>query len=196
MRTRQQLNRFLPFVRNANSVADAATFKFKRSSESDGGRLVSIIGETPKTQVPGLQLRPTAARKRTGTRKDVTGFYLDNGIFNFWNYRGTRESDTLELGSTGTIITKGLGGIFKMGKDSAPDKFVFTNTINVARQSEIFGRPISRYNHLAGVKIYDFGKEDVINIQGDVYRWKDINKRDGTIPGIEPARLQVYTQTY
>lgn len=187
--------RFLPFLPKASQIEGQVTVRFQRRTPAGQERWVSITGAGPAEQVRNLVLRPTPVRKRTrGGLDDVTGFYLDRGIFNNWRFQGTRGSDALFLGPQGHIITKGLGGLFNMGRDNVRDEFTFTNTINVQRISAIFGRPISALNHLSGVKITNFGQEDVITLQGKTFTWNDVDKSTGTIPGVEASRLQISFQ--
>lgn len=187
--------RILPFLPNFDQVQGSASLRFQRNTPAGEERWVSITGPGPADAVNNLVFRPTPSNKRTrGGMDDITGFFLDRGIFNNWRFQGTRSRDSLTLGSQGHIITKGLGGVFNMGRDNVRDQFTFTNTINVERISQIFGRPISPLNHLSGVKIVNFGKEDIINLQGKIYTWDDVNKTTGTLPGVEASRLQITLQ--
>lgn len=156
---------------------------------------VNISTSDPADRLTGLNLKTDSPFFRNRNPRSVSGFYFDKGIFTNWRVKGSNGPDSVIFGPQGHIITKGLGGVFNMGRDRAQDIFTFTNTINVERISRIFGRPVSPLNHLAGVKITNFGREDIINLQGKIYRWEDVNKSTGALPGVEPSRISVSLST-
>lgn len=163
-------------------------------STTRGGRLFTIKTPDPGTHYRSFVMDTTRQSKRLKNGTDIVGYFLDRGIFTGWKFNGTRGNDKLIFGSQGHIITKGVGGVVNFGRDNARDVFKFTNTINVERISAIFGRPISPLNHLAGVTINNFGRNDLINLQGKIYRFKDV-RSDGSLPGVEINRIRVNLQS-
>ena len=120
---------------------------------------------------------------------------FDRGVFSMWTIQGTKGADVVKFGSQGTVINKRRGGTFDMGRDSAPDRFVFTNVINVAacsaKHPEIPGgcHPL---NHLQKVTIRNFGREDVVELQGRTYTYGQL--RGDAFPGVPVERLRVEAQ--
>lgn len=157
------------------------------------GQLQTIKLRNPVDHYSSFVMETTGKSKRLRDGSDTIGFMLDVGIFTNWSFKGTRGVDRLIMGSQAVIVTKGRGGTINFGRDNVRDVFKFTNTINVKRISAIFGRPVSRYNHLAGVTINNFGRRDRIVIQGTAYGLEDV-QADGTLPGIEASRLKVNLQ--
>jgi hypothetical protein len=138
----------------------------------------------------GLVMRTATPRERSADpRKSVTGYYLDRGIFTRWRFDGSKGADTLEFGPQGHIISKQSGGVVDFKRDTAPDRFTFTNRIDVAKCSEKHGIQCHPLNHLQRVVIRNFGREDVIDLQGRIYRYADV--KGGVLPGVPVDRLRV-----
>lgn len=154
------------------------------------GVVLQIRTAGPGDHLSGLRMKTASPRKRQADpRKAVTGFYLDRGIFTRWRFIGSKGSDTLEFGPQGHIISKQSGGIVDFKRDSAPDRFVFTNRIDVAKCSEKHGFPCHPLNHLQRVVIKNFGPEDQIILQGRIYRHSDV--QNGQLAGVPVDRLRV-----
>ena len=156
-----------------------------------GSVVLQIQTAAPADHLTGLRMKTASeAKRRNDPRKAVTGFYLDRGIFTRWRFEGSKGPDTLEFGPQGHIITKGSGGIVDFKKDTAPDRFTFTNRIDVEKCSEKHGIVCHPLNHLQRVVVKNFGKEDIIDLQGRIYRLKDV-RADGTLADVPPDRLRV-----
>jgi hypothetical protein len=152
--------------------------------------VLQIRASDPGAHLTGLVMRTATPRERSvDSRKSVTGYLLDRGIFTRWRFDGSKGADTLEFGPQGHIISKQSGGIVDFKRDSAPDRFTFTNRIDVAKCSEKHGFPCHPLNHLQQVVIKNFGREDQIVLQGRVYRFADV--RNGVIQGVPADRLRV-----
>lgn len=143
------------------------------------GRL-SIRLATPTTHLMGFKVR---------MGNGVRSVLLDRGVFSGWTIQGTKGSDVVRFGSTGTIINRRRGGVFDMGNDRERDRFVFTNVINVPACSEKHGYPCHPLNHLQQVTLRNFGPEDEAILQGRTYRYADL--RGGAFPGVPVTRLRV-----
>lgn len=149
------------------------------------GRLAIRLGR-PTDHLMGMRIR-----MGQGIRKVM----LDRGVYSMWQVDGTSGADVLQFGPQGTIINRRNGGTFDMGRDSAPDRFVFTNTINVAacsaKHPELKGgcHPL---NHLQQVTIKNFGPEDRVILQGKTYTYRDL--RGNAFPGVPETRLRVEAQ--
>ena len=150
--------------------------------------IIDIATSKPDNHFRAFTLKTSSVRERLDEVDFVTGFYLDKGIFTGWRFRGTRGSDSLEFGQQGHIFSKGTTGIVNFGKDDQKDMFTFANQIDVPKCSEKHSFTCSRYNHLSNVKIINFGREDILNIQGDIYRFADV--KNG-LPGDLASRLSV-----
>ena len=154
------------------------------------GVVLQIRTAAPADHLTGLVMRTAGEiKRRNDPRKAVTGFYLDRGIFTRWRFNGSKGPDTLEFGPQGHIISKQSGGVVDFKVDSAPDRFTFTNRIDVAKCSEKHGFQCHPLNHLQRVVIKNFGREDVIDLQGKLYRYSDV--RGGALPGVPVDRLRV-----
>jgi hypothetical protein len=157
---------------------------------TDGARVLAIRTAAPADHLTGLVMKTAGTNKRQNDpRGSVTGYYLDRGIFTRWRFVGSNAADTLEFGPQGHIISKQSGGVVDFGNDQAPDRFTFTNRIDVAKCSEKHGFPCHPLNHLQRVLIKNFGPQDTINLQGKIYRYGSI--RNGVIDGVPPDRLRV-----
>jgi hypothetical protein len=155
-----------------------------------GGVVPQIRTATPSTHLAGLVMRTASPKQRSADPKNaVTGYVLDRGIFTSWRFQGSTGPDTLTFGSQGVIISKRRGGVVDFGKDQAPDRFIFTNRIDVARCSEKHGIQCHPLNHLQRVVVRNFGPEDQIVLQGRVYRSSEV--RNGALPGVPVERLRV-----
>lgn len=144
----------------------------------------------PADHLTGLVMRTASPRERQANpRQAVTGFYLDRGIFTRWRFDGSKGPDTLEFGPQGHIISKQSGGVVDFKRDTAPDRFTFTNRIDVAKCSEKHGFQCHPLNHLQRVVIKNFGREDTINLQGKIYRYADV--KGGVLAGVPVDRLRV-----
>lgn len=154
------------------------------------GVVLRIQTAAPADHLTGLVMRTAGVRdRRDQPRTSVTGFYLDRGIFTRWRFLGSKGADTLEFGPQGHIISKQSGGVVDFRRDTAPDRFTFTNRIDVAKCSEKHGFPCHPLNHLQRVVIKNFGREDVIDLQGKLYRYSDV--KGGALPGVPVDRLRV-----
>jgi hypothetical protein len=154
------------------------------------GVVLQIRTSNPGDHLSGLKMTTASPRKREqDPRKAVTGYYLDRGIFTRWRFIGSKGSDTLEFGPQGHIISKQSGGVVDFKRDTAPDRFTFTNRIDVAKCSEKHGFQCHPLNHLQRVVIRNFGREDVIDLQGKLYRYADA--KSGVLPGVPVDRLRV-----
>ncbi len=154
------------------------------------GVVLQIRTSNPGDHLNGLRMKTASPGKREADpRKAVTGFYLDRGIFTRWRFIGSKGADTLEFGPQGHIISRQSGGVVDFKRDDAPDRFVFTNRIDVAKCSERHGIQCHPLNHLQRVVIRNFGPEDQIILQGKVYRHSDVE--NGLLPGVPGDRLRV-----
>lgn len=170
-------------------VNTGASARVVREGESV---VLQIQTSDPGAHLTGLQMKTASEGKRQNDpRKAVTGFYLDRGIFTRWKFDGSKGPDTLEFGPQGHIISKQSGGVVDFKRDTAPDRFTFTNRIDVAKCSEKHGIQCHPLNHLQRVVIKNFGKEDVINLQGKIYRYSDV--KNGALNGVPADRLRVET---
>ena len=152
--------------------------------------VLQIQTAEPAAHLTGLRMKTASPAKRErDPRKAVTGFYLDRGIFTRWRFDGSKGPDTLEFGPQGHIISKQSGGIVDFKADTAPDRFTFTNRIDVAKCSEKHGFQCHPLNHLQRVVIKNFGREDVIDLQGKLYRYADV--KGGVLSGVPVDRLRV-----
>jgi hypothetical protein len=152
--------------------------------------VLQIQTAAPADHLTGLRMKTASeSKRRNDPRKSVTGFYLDRGIFTRWRFDGSKGPDTLEFGPQGHIISKQSGGVVDFKRDSAADRFTFTNRIDVAKCSEKHGFQCHPLNHLQQVVIRNFGREDVINLQGKLYRYSDV--KGGALPGVPVDRLRV-----
>lgn len=155
-----------------------------------GSVVLQIQTPAPADHLSGLVMRTAGGiKRRNAPRQAVTGYYLDRGIFTRWRFVGSTGPDTLEFGPQGHIISKQSGGVVDFKADSAPDRFTFTNRIDVAKCSEKHGIQCHPLNHLQRVVIKNFGREDVINLQGKIYRFSDV--KGGVLPGVPADRLRV-----
>ena len=155
-----------------------------------GSVVLQIQTSDPGAHLTGLKMKTASTEKRNKDgRRSVTGFYLDRGIFTRWRFDGSKGPDTLEFGPQGHIISKQSGGVVDFKVDSAPDRFTFTNRIDVAKCSEKHGFQCHPLNHLQRVVIKNFGREDVIDLQGKLYRYSDV--KGGVLPGVPADRLRV-----
>jgi len=143
--------------------------------------IVHIATSAPTNALSGLVM--------TTGKAGVTGFNLDRGIYTAWQFNGTKGSDTLTFGAQGVIITKRNGGVVNFREDNAKDVFEFTNRIDVAKCSKDFGIQCSPLNHLQQVVIKNFGREDLVILQGRRYGYKDV--RNGALPEVPTTRLHV-----
>ena len=159
------------------------------------GVVIKIQTKTPSSHLSGLVMRTTPQRQREAmrqageTKAKVLGFYLDRGIYTQWRFIGSTGPDTLTFGSQGVIISKRDGGVVDFGVDKAKDTFRFTNKIDVAKCSEKHGVQCHPLNHLQQVTIKNFGREDVIYLQGRKYGYGDV--RSGGLPDVPITRLRV-----
>lgn len=154
------------------------------------GVVLRIQTAAPADHLTGLVMRTAGVQdRRDQPRTSVTGFYLDRGIFTRWRFDGSKGSDTLEFGPQGHIISKQSGGVVDFRRDTAPDRFTFTNRIDVAKCSEKHGFQCHPLNHLQRVVIRNFGREDVIDLQGKLYRYSDV--KGGALLGVPVDRLRV-----
>ncbi len=149
------------------------------------GKVLRIKQNRPTDHVMGLKLR---------TGDGVSTIVLDRGIYSGWTFVGETGSDTLRFGPQGTIISKHRGGVVKFTTREegikGRNKFIFTNTINVARTSEKHGGiPIHVLNHLQQVTIKNFSDGDLVILQGKQYTYTDL--RGGAFPGVPSTRLKV-----
>lgn len=152
--------------------------------------VLSIKTPDPGAHLTGLVMNTAQPRVRVQEpRTAVTGYYLDRGIFTRWNFNGSQGSDTLEFGPQGHIISKQSGGVVDFKKDTSRDVFRFTNRIDVAKCSEKHGFQCHPLNHLQQVVINNFGKEDIIDLQGKIYRYNNV--RNGVLPDVPSSRLRV-----
>lgn len=182
------------FSRIAADQRGYTALGFTNNGAPRGSRWVTISTGVPDRHLSGFVMRPTPVKKRAQEGVDaVTGFYVDKGIFTSWRFHGTRGSDQLTFGPQGHIISKRRGGIVNFGRDNVRDVFTFTNQIDVARCSEKHGFQCSPLNHLSKVVITNFGRQDVINLQGKQFGWQDVGP-NGTLPGVESSRLIVQLQ--
>lgn len=151
-------------------------------------RIIDITTTQPDNHLRSFRMKTSSLRERNRNTDVVTGFNLDKGIFTSWHFKGSKGADTLTFGLQGHIFSKRHTGTVDFGVDNARDVFTFTNTINIAKCSAKHGFTCSRYNHLSNVKIRNFGREDILNIQGDIYTYNDILKG---LPGDLASRLSV-----
>lgn len=162
-----------------------------KAIRGDTGVVLSVTTSDPGAHLTGFKMKTASPQKRTADPKEaVTGFYLDRGIFTRWRFTGSKGPDTLEFGPQGHIISKQLGGIVDFKRDTAPDRFVFSNRIDVAKCSEKHGFQCHPLNHLQRVQIKNFGREDSIILQGKSYRYGDV--KGNALPGVPVDRLKVY----
>jgi hypothetical protein len=155
--------------------------------------VLQIRTSDPGAHLSGLVMRTATPREREADpRKAVTGYLLDRGIFTRWRFTGSNGPDTLEFGPQGHIISKQSGGVVDFRTDTAPDRFTFTNRIDVAACTKKHGFPCHPLNHLQQVVIKNFGREDQIVLQGRVYRRADV--KGGVLPGVPVDRLRVEIQ--
>ncbi|MEN9810610.1 MAG: hypothetical protein RLZZ488_2177 [Pseudomonadota bacterium] len=168
--------------------------KFKIDKSTPKGESILITTNDPAFHLTGIRMQTTPLRLREELKKSgkpvFVHFELNVGIFTRWNFAGSLGEDSLKFGTQGHIITKQTGGIVDFRADSAPDVFEFTNTINVQRCSEKHGFQCHPLNHLQQVTIKNFGKEDLIILQGRRYRYNDV-RNDGTLPDVPASRLKV-----
>ena len=156
---------------------------------------ISIATPTPETHLAGLQMNTASLQSREeNPRQAVVGYYLDKGIFTQWKFNGSKGADSLEFGSQGVIISKRAAGRVDFKNDIAPDRFVFSNKIDIAKCSEKHGIQCHPLNHLQQVTITNFGKEDKIVLQGKTYGYRDV--RNGVLPGVPSSRLRIETIDY
>jgi hypothetical protein len=154
------------------------------------GVVPQIRTATPSTHLAGLVLRTASPEQRAADPLNaVTGYVLDRGIYTAWRFDGSTGADTLTFGGQGVIISKRNGGVVDFKADTAPDRFVFTNRIDVARCSKKHGIKCHPLNHLQRVVVRNFGPEDQIVLQGRVYRSSEV--RNGALPGVPVERLRV-----
>jgi len=159
------------------------------------GVVIKIQTKTPSSHLSGLVMRTTPQRQREAmrqageTKAKVLGFYLDRGIYTQWRFIGSTGPDTLTFGPQGVIISKRDGGVVDFGVDKAKDTFRFTNKIDVAKCSEKHGVQCHPLNHLQQVTIKNFGREDVIYLQGRKYGYGEV--RNGGLPDVPITRLRV-----
>ena len=159
------------------------------------GSIVQVSTDNPGSHLSGLVMRTTPQRQRQQKRQAgdvrgiVLGFYLDRGIFTRWRFNGSTGPDKLTFGPQGHIISKQAGGVVDFRPDTARDVFTFTNRIDVAKCSEKHGIQCHPLNHLQKVVIKNFGKEDIIELQGRRYSYNDVT--NGVLPGVPADRLRV-----
>lgn len=182
------LSLLLAFTNWPSITTTGASARVVREAETV---VLQIQTAAPADHLSGLRMKTASeAKRRNNPRTAVTGFYLDRGIFTRWRFDGSKGPDTLEFGPQGHIITKGSGGVVDFKRDSAPDRFTFINRIDVEKCSEKHGFRCHPLNHLQRVVIKNFGKEDSIDLQGRIYRLKDV-RADGTLADVPPDRLRV-----
>ena len=150
-----------------------------QESLNQRGRLTIRLSR-PTDHLMGLRIRMGNGVKRVR---------FDHGVFSMWRVFGTKGADDLELGPTGTVINRRMGGMFDMGNDRVTDRFTFSNVINVAACSEKHGYPCHPLNHLQQVTIRNFGPEDEVILQGRLYTYRDL--RGNSFPGVPVTRLRV-----
>ena len=154
------------------------------------GVVLEIRTADPGAHLTGLRMKTASPLKRQqDPRRAVTGFLLDQGIFTRWHFDGSKGADVLSFGPQGHIISKQSGGVVDFKRDDAPDRFVFTNRIDVAKCSEKHGFPCHPLNHLQRVVVKNFGREDQIILQGRIYRYGEV--KGGVLPGVPVDRLRV-----
>jgi hypothetical protein len=171
----------------ANINTTGASARVVRDGQSV---VLRVQTSDPGAHLTGLVMRTATPRQREADgRRAVTGYYLDRGIFTRWRFDGSKGADTLEFGPQGHIISKQSGGVVDFKQDNAPDRFVFTNRIDVAKCSEKHGIQCHPLNHLQRVVIKNFGREDEIVLQGKVYRFADV--KAGVLPGVPVDRLRI-----
>lgn len=163
------------------------------------GSVLDIKAADPVSHLAGLVMRTTPQQQRRRLRDEgkpndaILGFYLDRGIFTSWRFIGSTGPDSLTFGPQGVIISKRLGGVVDFGRDQVRDTFTFTNTIDVKRCSERHGITCHPLNHLQRVTIKNFGPQDVIKLQGRVFRHNQV--KNGALPGVPVERLKVEVMT-
>jgi len=129
----------------------------------------------------GITMKTSSLVDRNSKTDAITGFRLDSGVYRDWKFIGSEGSDSLYFGSKGTIISNSTSGLVNFGRDSARDIFTFTNTVDTTKYD--------KYNHLQRVKIVNFGREDVINLQGKAFGYSDV--KNGGLPGVSIERLSI-----
>jgi len=129
----------------------------------------------------GITMKTSSLVDRNSKTDAITGFRLDSGVYRDWKFIGSEGSDSLYFGSKGTIISNSTSGLVNFGRDSARDIFTFTNTVDTTKYD--------KYNHLQRVKIVNFGREDVINLQGKTFGYSDV--KNGGLPGVSIERLSI-----
>lgn len=170
-------------IKSAVNVPNGAPKLFIKLSDSG---VLTVTSQAPVNHTMGLKLNNVA-----GVNKIV----LDRGVYSMWSYQGSKtQNDYFMFGSQGTIINKRNGGVVDFKEDNLADVFEFTNTINVARCSEKHGFKCHPLNHLQQVVIKNFGKEDVVILQGKRYKYSDL-KGNG-FPGVPETRLKVQRIQY
>jgi hypothetical protein len=175
---------------NAGFRAVAVTYE-KVANNSPKGlvnlRITEITTGSPTNNTidyigkPGLTMKTSSLADRSSQTDAITGFQLDRGVYRDWKFIGSKGSDSLYFESQGTIISNITSGVVNFGRDSARDIFTFTNTVDTTKHD--------KYNHLQKVKIINFGKEDVINLQGKVFGYSDV--KNGQLPGVSSERLSI-----
>lgn len=165
-----------------------------RTARADGRgitrlRNVIITTPSPNNHLSGFVMRTDPPIVRNRSTDSITGFTLDRGIYTRWRFIGSKGSDSLTFAPQGVIISKRNGGTINFGVDDVRDTFTFTNTIDVARCSQKHGFQCSPLNHLSKVRIVNFGRQDIINLQGRSYGWGDV--RNGALPGVPVDKLSI-----
>ena len=129
----------------------------------------------------GITMKTSSVADRNSKTDAITGFRLDRGVYRDWKFIGSKGSDSLYFGSQGTIISNTTSGLVNFGRDSVRDIFTFTNTVNTKKYD--------KYNHLQRVKIINFGREDIIDLQGKTFGYSDV--KNGQLPGVSIDRLSI-----
>jgi hypothetical protein len=156
----------------------------------DDAVTLQIQAADPGAHLRGLRMKTAGlAKRRNDPRQAVTGYVLDRGIFTAWRFVGSPGPDSLTFGAQGHIISKRNGGVVDFGRDRVRDTFTFTNRIDVERCSQKHGFRCHPLNHLQKVVIKNFGPEDVIDLQGRRYGYRDV--RNGLLPDVPGDRLRV-----
>ena len=133
--------------------------------------------------------QPVINTIRVNLRKNdsVTGIIVDRAMAASWRFNGTDGRNAFIFKSQAGAITKRTNSIINFKKDSAPDKFIFSNTT-----------PKDPFNHMQRFVIKNFGKEDSIILKniGQTFRARDLRSLGDnkySLPGISPTKITVVT---
>jgi hypothetical protein len=166
-----------------------------RAVRANNSVVLQIQTNDPGAHLQGLRMKTAGLTKRKNNpRQAVTGYVLDRGIFTAWRFDGSTGPDSLTFGPQGHIISKRSGGVVDFGVDRVQDTFTFTNRIDVERCSQKHGFRCHPLNHLQRVLVKNFGPEDVIDLQGRRYGYRDV--RGGLLPDVPGDRLRVELQPH